>query len=351
MDSFTDNNQSDDTNDEADLSSLKQDDVAAVSPETSPQPVGFYTNRRFVLEMIIIAFALGLGSGLLLSRFFAGSFGENQATTVPVTPTVEAEELAASVVEITLPNQYTLPVSYGNLGPQLLAVGAVDIDRFVQVYEEAGQPLTEEQVNILKNGSDTPITINRENAYFLLNFFWAVGLTNDNPLLKAGAMVERSEGKIETYASTGGWTLATKPIAELYASTPIIPLTAEQQARLEEVANAVYRPCCNNPTSFPDCNHGMAMLGVLQLMSAQDATTEEMFTAAKYLNAFWFPKQTTELALAFKVSNNQSFAEIDARELVGAGIFSSAGYREVHQWLADNNLLPQTGSGGNSCGV
>lgn len=164
-------------------------------------------------------------------------------------------------------------------------------------------------------------------------------------------MVERSDGNIETYASTGGWTLAAKPIADLYASAPLIPLTIGQQARLEEVAAAVYRPCCNNPTSFPDCNHGMAMLGVLQLLAAQNATPDEMFAAAKYLNAFWFPQQTAELALAFKVGKNQDFAEIDARELVGAGVSSSTGYRGVHQWLADNKLLPQTGGGGNSCGV
>ena len=75
------------------------------------------------------------------------------------------------------------------------------------------------------------------------------------------------------FASTGGWTLGVKKATELYASTKIMSLTDEQQARLLEVASQVYRPCCNNPTHFPDCNHGMAMLGLLELMASQDAST------------------------------------------------------------------------------
>jgi hypothetical protein len=63
-----------------------------------------------------------------------------------------------------------------------------------------------------------------------------------------------------------------------------------------EVASKVYRPCCGNPTSFPDCNHGMALLGLLELMASQGATVDQMFTAAKQVNAFWLPDQTRELA-------------------------------------------------------
>ena len=76
------------------------------------------------------------------------------------------------------------------------------------------------------------------------------------------------------YASTGGWTLAAKPIMEVFASLPLIKLTAEQQERLQKVAEATYRPCCGNSTAFPDCNHGMAMLGMLELMAANDASEE-----------------------------------------------------------------------------
>jgi len=140
-------------------------------------------------------------------------------------------------------------------------------------------------------------------------------------------------------------------LAALYSSVPIITLTQEQQTRLEEVAKAVYRPCCGNPTAFPDCNHGMAMLGLLELMASQDASVDEMFTAAKYANAFWFPQQTLELAIFFKASRGIDFADVGARQLVGAEVSSGSGFRAVHEWLVENKLLDQIPNTGSNCGV
>jgi hypothetical protein len=56
---------------------------------------------------------------------------------------------------------------------------------------------------------------------------------------------------VERFASTGGWSLAAKPITDVYASMDLISLTVEQQKLVEEVATAIYRPCCNNHTLFP----------------------------------------------------------------------------------------------------
>ncbi len=248
--------------------------------------------------------------------------------------------------------QYRLPVSFTDLGPRLLAAGGIDFDKFAAVYLRAGQPLNSKQLAILKNGSDEPIVLNADNAYFLLNFFWALGLVNNNPILTEGAMMQYGgEEQIPRFASTGGWTIGSKQPAELFASSDLISLTPEQQALLEEVAAAVYRPCCNNPTAFPDCNHGMAMLGMLELMAAGGADADSMYAAAKWANAFWFPQQSQELARFFQASQSQDFNQIDARQAVSAAYFSSTGFRSVHQWLANNGLLEQAPSSGNSCGV
>lgn len=295
---------------------------------------------------LFFTFILGLGSGYLI--WGRASINPHPPATPQVsTPT----EQASSASRVTLPDSYILPVSFGDIGSRLVAAGAIDYDRFVQLYAEAGQPLTEEQLEILTTGSDGPVVINQENAYFLLNFLWAVGLTNQNPVLTEGPMQQHGKGDISGFASTGGWTMGTKPATELYASTPLIKLTSEQQARLEAVAQAVYRPCCNNPTAFPDCNHGMAMLGLLELMAAQGASEDEMFAAAKYVNAFWFPQQMLELAVVYKVTKNQDFAQIDARELVGPNLSSGTGYQQVHQWLADQGLLKEEPSSGSNCRV
>ena len=137
----------------------------------------------------------------------------------------------------------------------------------------------------------------------------------------------------------------------LYNHETLIVLTTDQQTRLEEVASGVFRPCCGNSTAMPDCNHGMAMLGLLELMASQGATTEAMFQAAKYANAFWFPQQALEMATLLKATKNLDFANINPRAMMSKDFFSSTGFASVHQWLVLHNLLPQVSGGGNSCGV
>jgi hypothetical protein len=156
---------------------------------------------------------------------------------------------------------------------------------------------------------------------------------------------------VVNFASTGGWSLAAKPVSDLYASAAIVKLTPDQQARLEEVVQAVYRPCCDNSTYFPDCNHGMAMLSLMELMASQGASVDEMFQAAKYANAYWYPQQTLELATYFKAAQKADFAKADSRQLVSRQFSSLSGFQNVHQWLSTNGLLQQAPGGGNSCGV
>jgi hypothetical protein len=207
------------------------------------------------------------------------------------------------------------------------------------LYENSGRPLSAEQTEILKNGSDQEIVITAWNTHFLLNFFWAVGLANRNSILTEGAMVQQSEGQVARFASTGGWTLASKPITALYASIELIPLTVDQQKLVEDVAAAVYRPCCNNHTLFPDCNHGMAMLGILELMASRGATADEMFEAAKYVNAYWFPQQTLETALYLKSSEGIDFEDADAKLVVGDQSSSASGSALVRENLQARGLL------------
>lgn len=244
---------------------------------------------------------------------------------------------------------YALPISYGDLGPQLIENGVINYDAFATVQKNSGDPLSAEQIEILKNGSDQQVTISKENAHFLLNFFWAVGLANKNPILTTGPMVQYSNGKIEGFASTGGWGLATEPVTGLYASMDLIPLTAEQQKLVEQVATAVYRPCCNNHTLFPDCNHGMAMLGVLELMASKGASVDQMFEAAKYINAYWFPQQTLEIAIYLQLNNSIDFADADARLVVGRELSSASGARMVHEDLQKKGLLKQAPGQGGGC--
>lgn len=304
-------------------------------------------HRLFVLWILITlaSFITGIAGGYQL--------GIRHESTTSVSERESPKERQSQTLadQIQSEKGYKTPAKYGTTGPQLLKSGAIDYQKFEGVYAQAGKPLTDEQKAILQEGSDQEVTFTSQNAYFLLNFFWALGLTNQNTILAKGPMMQNGQEQAGNFASTGGWTIGVRAPMQLYASTPILTLTSEQQARLEDVASAVYRPCCDNPTHFPDCNHGMAMLGLLELLASQEATEDQMFESAKYVNGYWYPQQSLEIATLFQTTRNVDFDHADARQVVSEKFSSGSGFQAVHQWLAANNLLEQAPSQGGSCSV
>jgi hypothetical protein len=346
-------------------------DLAVEAPVVAAKRGSGWGTTVAVLIIALLALGAGIGIGYLLwgeavhisgvmpvvqakpldpLAAQAGS-GVTHAQTQPEAKPTQGPALPPARYIAHLPESYTLPVSYGALGPELVKGGAIDLPAFLAVYADGGNPLSAEQQAILTKSSDAPIEIDRANSRFLLNFFWAVGLANRNDILLKGLIQENGADQVANYASTGGWTLASKPIMEVFASLPLIKLSAEQQQRLEKVAEAVYRPCCGNSTAFPDCNHGMAMLGILELMAANDASEEQMFEAAKNISAFWFPKEMIQAAAYFKLTQGQDFAAVDPERMVSREVFSTTGAQSVQQWLANAGRSGQPLEGGGSCGV
>ncbi len=308
-----------------------------------------FKRRRVSLAIkalaLLVVFAIGSLGGYLASGQM-----RHEAASMPATQAGQQSHLAL-LGQVNPPEGYTIPAVFGDIGPKLIAAGAIDLAKFSYLYEHQNQPLTSEQAAILTQGSQENVTINPTNAYFLLNFFWALGLVNQNAILTEGPMVSGGIDKVGGFASTGGWTLGANLAVELYASAPILELTSEQQATLAQVASAVYRPCCDNPTYFPDCNHGMALLGLLELVASQGVSADVMFQVAKYVTAFWYPQQMFEIATALQAAQKVGFDQVDARTVVSAQVASSSGFQSVHQWLAQNGLLQQSPASGNSCGV
>jgi hypothetical protein len=182
--------------------------------------------RKVWVCIIIVAFLAGNGSGFFINeqrhaRNESNLASQDQQTT---------SEMAHMARQVNPPAGYQIKANFGAVGPELLAAGAMNYAAFLEVYEQAGVPLNETQQGILAQGSLDRVTIHKENAYFLLNFFWALGLTNRNPILTEGPMVTNSQGQFENFASTGGWSIGAKPIRELYASTEIVSLTDDQQS-------------------------------------------------------------------------------------------------------------------------
>lgn len=295
--------------------------------------------------LLVASLALNLLLGAFLGwRLISGPKSTQKTESVAASQTSASETLAKSLIAEVNPEEgYSISVAFGDLGPKVLESGAIDLSKF--------QPLNEDYLRILTQGSNEKITIRRDNSHFLLNFFWALGLANKNPLLEEGPIAKYGEGQIGSFASTGGWTLGQKPTMEFYSTTEIIKLTPEQQVRLKEVSDNVFRPCCGNPTSFPDCNHGMALLAVLELLAANNTSVEEMYDAAKYFNAFWFPQQYLDLAVYFKAREGKDFTEVEPKTVVDADHSSAQGWSVVRKWLADNGLVEKAPGGGGSCGV
>ena len=306
----------------------------------TPEEISINKRIRQIAWVVIfgiVVFLFGLGSGYL-------QWGRDETAKQN-----QEKEVASLYEQVNPKDGYKFSISYGDLGPQLIKNGVIDYDAFAAIYKNSGNPLSAEEIEILKKGSDQEIVINAKNAHFLLNFFWAVGLANKNSILTEGPMVQYGNGQIENFASTGGWGLATKPVTDLYASLNLIPLTAEQQKLVEDVAAQIYRPCFNSHTLFPDCNHGMAMLGILELMASQGATSSQMFEAAKYINAYWFPQQTLEMALYLKANQNIDFAQADAKLVVGRQLSSASGAKLVHADLQSKGILQQAPGQGGGC--
>ncbi len=284
-----------------------------------------------------------------ISKLKSGTLANRNKTNVTQANTTGKDNLFD---EINPVDGFTINASYGDLGPKMLAMGVIDKEKFVSTYAKSNQPITSDQEEILTSGSKDKITITRENSYFLLNFFWAAGLANKSRILDEGDMTKYGGIKeAGNFASTGGWTLAKGSAMNYYSKSPLIPLTREQEALVTTVAENIFRPCCNNSTAFPDCNHGMALLGVLQLMASSGATEKEMYEAGKYFNAFWFPGNYYDLALYFKTKDGKSFKDMDAKTLLSKDYSSASGWQIAKQWLADQGLVQQPPKQSGGCGV
>jgi len=124
-----------------------------------------------------------------------------------------------------------------------------------------------------------------------LNLLWSFGLANKNAILEKGPIMDPRYGGPQNMASVGGWTAAKGNVMDHYSMHELMMLTPDQQSLVEKVSKGVFRPCCKNSTYFPDCNHGMAMLGLLEILAAQGASEQELHAAAEKANSIWFPGQ------------------------------------------------------------
>ena len=254
------------------------------------------------------------------------------------------------VVAKVLPEKgFQSKIFLGDSIVKLVEKEVIDREKFVALYKERGG-LPDKLKDVLNQPSNTPMLLTIDNANIYVNLLWPIGLSNYMSTNKESPVNGKSLYK---FASTGGWNIGKEKNGGAYFNKfNIIALTPEQEARVTEIAQNTYRPCCDNSTFFQDCNHGSALLGLFQLGVSQGLTEDELYKEALAFNSFWFPNNYIQTALYFKVVKNTDWENIDPKEVLGFN------YSAISQWNKNvqteiakiPNLLPDVKAGGR-CGV
>lgn len=265
-----------------------------------------------VMSLWIIVVKLGQE----LNLFQLGQTHNYSGATLTSTPTPIGQNFTYTELkeQVAPASGKTIAVQWGDTGQKLVDAGAIDLI----AYQNLIGNLSDKQQEILLHDTLQHITLTPDNIQFWTNVLWALGLTQHSKVLDKGPMMQfAAEVPLDNYASTGGWTLGKRDAVDLYSSAGLIKLTADQQDLVYQVAETIFRPCCGNHTAYPDCNHGMALLGLLELLAAQGATVPEMYEAALTFNSYAFQDTYITLAAYFE-SQGTTWSEIDPVLILGS---------------------------------
>jgi hypothetical protein len=253
-----------------------------------------------------------------------GSYGVASAAGYPILQSpapFQFPETGSGVIEQVIP-QGGIPTGFAfeDSIQKLIAVGVIDPDKF----RASSQVLPTWVDRLLIAPSADRIVFNHETAPYLVNLLWPIGLSNRATFNETSPINTLS---IPTFASTGGWTIGRKPSGHVYFNqVEAVRMTAHQQAMALTVARTTYRPCCNNSTFFQDCNHGSALLGLLELAASQGATLKGLYGLALAANSYWFPDHYPKTALYFEHFYRKAWRDIDPKLILGAAYSSGSGW-------------------------
>ncbi len=291
------------------------------------------------LVTFLVLDALVLGA--IASYYFSQRSFDNRLVQLEAQ---KPENLIKTAQAKVLPaDGYATKIKWGDIAKKLVEVGAIDEQKYRDIY--TSKTAGADELEVLSGTSDRPIVINENNAGFIVNTLWAFGLTQKSKVLDEGPM--RADPKdTGRFASTGGWTLGQKEAMELYSSEDLVSLTDDQQERVQRIAENVFRPCCGNSTAFPDCNHGMAALGYIELAVAAGLSEDQIYKDLLAFNSYWFPDTYVKMAVYFQKEEGKAWEKVDAKTALSRDYSSSAGAQKIEQAVQTE---PALNSKGGSC--
>lgn len=252
-----------------------------------------------------------------------------------------------TIIKEVYPNQgFALPAKWDGAPKQLVDSGALNLSFVANALNSANQSLTKNELRVLNGTGGSNVTLNKSSALFTLYVLWALGINNKNPIISNGPIMNYG-GSPYNLASTGGYG----PLGKLQlGNLSIITLNSSEQEMVEAIASNTYRPCCNNPAMFPDCNHGAAQLGLIELMASQGKNQTQIYDALKEFNSFYYPQQYLNVAIFFSYTQNKAWDEVPANVVLGYSFSSASGYYGVYNVLSNDSVLPEaSGRSGGSC--
>src|SRR3989338_1758812 len=93
---------------------------------------------------------------------------------------------------LTVPAPEVQGMTLGDLGKQMVAAGVIDRGKFLALYDQ--RPELRERARKFLDEDNIQVEITQENSRLMLNFFWALGLSNQNPILEMEMMDPRYGG-------------------------------------------------------------------------------------------------------------------------------------------------------------
>ncbi len=302
-------------------------------------------NYFLLFLLVIIAFL----SGFIIDRKIgsraevrqqtkAASFQNTSANAAP------SEANIAKLQSEVIKKEYVFKIKWGDLGQKMIADGVIDKEKLTKAV--TGTDKLPQDLDKYLTEYQNSIELNQNNAQFWVDVLWALGLANNNPILNSGPMVEG--GNTGGFASTGGYTIGVNQPMNIYSKYQYINLSKDQENEVYEIASNIYRPCCGNSTAFPDCNHGMAALGLIELMVSQNFSKDDIYKTVLAFNTYWFPQTYLDTAYYFQ-QNGRDYSKVSPQELLSKTFSSAMGYQVIQKkvgaikWPALQN--------GGSCGA
>ncbi len=330
-----------------DTPACKEENDTAVKNEQKAYTDSAQKQSRKTLVMLVAIVAVVSVSALILFSMFTSGRTNNGSALLQTPPLYGSNSIDfQALVQTVYPaSGFVLPIKWGNSVKILLESGALNMTALVSAIEASKQNVTPYETEIMNGVFNGYINVNSSDSAFLLYVLWSLGVNNNNYIINDGPISKF--GNPDQYASTGGYLpLGRLQLGALY----ILNLTASQEQEAIDVSEKTFRPCCNNPAMFPDCNHGAAELALIEMMSAQGYNESTIFQVLRNFLSMYYPQNMFDEAVVF-ASQGINFSSVPANTTVSYSLFSAAGAQNVGNYIQKYGLIPSrsASSGGSSC--